>query len=93
VRLNQSHPSQVTLSWYGDSVGHYEGDMLVVDTVGGLKLQFTVEDNGVFTMPWSATMTYRRALGQWPEFVCAENIREHYNNKHSDVTRADKPDF
>lgn len=34
VRLNQSHPAQVTPSWYGDSVGHYEGDALVVDTVG-----------------------------------------------------------
>src|SRR6266576_3676477 len=34
VRLNQSHPAKVTPSWYGDSVGHYEGDTLVVDTVG-----------------------------------------------------------
>jgi hypothetical protein len=37
VRLNQAHPSQVTPSWYGDSVGHYEGDALVVDTVGVKK--------------------------------------------------------
>jgi hypothetical protein len=34
VRLNQPHPAQVTPSWYGDSVGHYEGDTLVVDTIG-----------------------------------------------------------
>jgi hypothetical protein len=34
VRMNQSHPARVTPSWYGDSVGHYEGDTLVVDTVG-----------------------------------------------------------
>ena len=34
VRLNQSHPAQVTPSWYGDSIGHYEGDTLVIDTVG-----------------------------------------------------------
>ena len=34
VRLNDSHPVQLTPSWYGDSVGHYEGDTLVVDTVG-----------------------------------------------------------
>jgi hypothetical protein len=34
VRMNQSHPVQVTPSWYGDSVGHYEGDALVIDTVG-----------------------------------------------------------
>jgi hypothetical protein len=32
VRLNEPHPAQVTPSWYGDSVGHYEGDMLVIDT-------------------------------------------------------------
>jgi hypothetical protein len=158
VRLNQSHPKQLIPSWYGDSVGHYEGDVLVVDTIGirsgrpygmadiygtpyterlhvveryrlvdhetavaahektrkeniyipfndsglfvdpnhkgkGLQLEFTVEDDGVFTMPWSATMTYRRAAGQWPEFVCAENIQEYYYKKESDVPRADKPDF
>jgi hypothetical protein len=34
VRLNQPHPANVTPSWYGDSVGHYEGDTLVVDTIG-----------------------------------------------------------
>jgi hypothetical protein len=34
VRMNAAHPARVTPSWYGDSVGHYEGDTLVVDTVG-----------------------------------------------------------
>jgi hypothetical protein len=34
VRMNEPHPVQVTPSWYGDSVGHYEGDTLVIDTVG-----------------------------------------------------------
>src|SRR5215470_10471071 len=34
VRMNQSHPAKVTPTWYGDSVGHYEGDTLVIDTVG-----------------------------------------------------------
>ena len=34
VRMNQTHPAHVTPTWYGDSVGHYEGDTLVVDTVG-----------------------------------------------------------
>src|ERR1700722_3194499 len=34
VRMNAPHPAQVTPSWYGDSVGHYEGDALVIDTVG-----------------------------------------------------------
>jgi hypothetical protein len=157
VRLNGSHPAQVTPSWYGDSVGHYDGDTLVIDTVGiktgrpfamvdvygtpyteslhvveryrlidyeaateaqqrnlreniplpfndsglfvdptekgkALQLEFTVEDEGVFTMPWSATMTYRRALGQWPEFACAENT-QWYSGKNAAVPTADKPDF
>ena len=34
VRMNAQHPAKLTPSWYGDSVGHYEGDTLVVDTVG-----------------------------------------------------------
>jgi hypothetical protein len=34
VRLNGQHPNPVVPSWRGDSVGHYEGDTLVVDTVG-----------------------------------------------------------
>jgi hypothetical protein len=34
VRMNDSHPTEVMPSWYGDSVGHYEGDTLVIDTVG-----------------------------------------------------------
>lgn len=34
VRLNSRHPDHVTPGWYGDSIGHYEGDTLVIDTVG-----------------------------------------------------------
>jgi hypothetical protein len=34
VRMNQPHPARITPSWYGDSVGDYEGDTLVIDTVG-----------------------------------------------------------
>ena len=34
ARLNQPHPAKVTPSLHGDSVGHYEGDTLVIDTVG-----------------------------------------------------------
>ncbi len=33
VRLNAQHPPAPTPSWYGDSVGRYEGDTLVIDTV------------------------------------------------------------
>ena len=153
IRLNESHPAKPKPSWYGDSVAHYEGDTLVIDTVGTkadrpfamidlygtpyteklhvveryrlvdyeeakeglerdakenqhppvgidrnyrgkhLQLYFTVEDEGVFTMPWSATITYGRGSNDWPEIVCAENTHEYYNNKESDVPRADTPDF
>ena len=158
VRMNQPHPARVTASWYGDSVGHYEGDTLVIDTVGvkadrpfamvdmygtpftealhvveryrlldyeatmeseqrgqrnlrrlqgsdpgftrnpnykgkGLQLQFTVEDPGVFTMPWSAGITYRRPLGGWPEMVCAETTHGHFSGEHHAVPTASKPDF
>jgi hypothetical protein len=153
VRLNQPHPAKVTPSWYGDSVARYEGDTLVIDTVGTktnrpfamidlygtpfteklhvveryrlldyedakeglerdakenqrpavgidrnyrgkhLQIHFTVEDEGVFTTPWSATITYGRGSTEWPEIVCAENTHEYYNNKDSEVPTAEKPDF
>jgi hypothetical protein len=153
VRLNQPHLSPLIPSWYGDSVGHYEGDTLVVDTVGVktdrayamldlfgtpytdklhvveryrlrdyddvkdalernrkenwlfggdvfsqhrgkfLQLHVTIEDEGVFTTPWTATLTYVPGPDQIPESVCAENRHEYYNNKDADVPQADKPDF
>lgn len=34
VRLNSRHPGHLTPTWYGDSIGHYEGGTLVIDTVG-----------------------------------------------------------
>jgi hypothetical protein len=34
VYLDVPHSAKVTPSWYGESVGHYEGDALVVDTIG-----------------------------------------------------------
>jgi hypothetical protein len=53
----------------------------------GLQLEFVVEDQGVFTTPWSATVTYRRPLiTEWPEIDCAENPR-------AAVLHADRPDF
>src|SRR2546423_9136961 len=34
VWLNQTHSDHPKPSWFGESIGHYEGDTLVVDTVG-----------------------------------------------------------
>jgi hypothetical protein len=159
VRMNQPHPANVLPSAHGDSVGHYEGDALVIDTIGvkvgpytmidrlgtpytealhvveryrlidyeaavaaqergfkewnnvlayevdpdykgkGLQLEFTVEDAGVFTMPWKGLITYRRALRPfWDERICAENIthyegRNYYSDKNAKPPEAAKPDF
>jgi hypothetical protein len=34
IYLNVPHTKNPAPSWYGESVGHYEGDTLVVDTIG-----------------------------------------------------------
>lgn len=153
VRMNATHPAQVTPSWYGDSVGHYEGDTLVIDTVGikngpfamldmygtphspalhvveryrlldldqakdaiarnekenfrvgqdsfdpkyggkVLQLVFTVEDPGVFTTPWTSSITYRRSFDGWTDLICAENTQQPSAGEQAAVPHADKPDF
>ena len=37
IHLNRKHGSRDDHSWWGNSVGHYEGDMLIVDTIGTKK--------------------------------------------------------
>jgi hypothetical protein len=157
VRMNQTHPANVTPSWYGDSIGHYEGDTLVIDTVGvksgpfsmldmygtpytealhvveryrlldydaakpgidrdakinqryprglnaidfdpdykgkHLQVEITVEDDGVFTTPWSATVTYGRPIGEWAEHVCAENPNKYGTEPETKAPTASTPDF
>ena len=34
VRMNSAHPANVKPSFYGDAIGRYEGDSLVIDTIG-----------------------------------------------------------
>ena len=34
IYLDQPHSRGLSPTWYGESVGHYEGDTLVVDTIG-----------------------------------------------------------
>jgi hypothetical protein len=44
VRLNARHPANVTPTWHGDSIGHYEGDTLVIDTIGVKVGPFSLVD-------------------------------------------------
>lgn len=44
IRLNSKHPEHVTPSWYGDSVGHFEGDTLIVDTAGIKRGKYSMLD-------------------------------------------------
>ena len=50
-----------------------------------MQLHVTIEDEGVFTTPWTATLTYALGGDRVAENVCAENPFEYYNNRESDV--------
>jgi len=153
VRLNEPHPAHVTPSWHGDAVGHYEGDTLVIDTVGiktdrpypmidlfgtpyterlhvieryqmldreavkdvleraakenwrpagpvsptyddkFLLVHFTIEDEGAFTTPWTASVIYVRDRLEWPEVSCAENPFGFHSDNEIGIPHADKADF
>src|SRR5579871_3851700 len=54
IRLNSAHPRELTPVPMGDSVGHYEGDTLVIDTVGIKREPYTVADR--FGTPQSDAM-------------------------------------
>jgi hypothetical protein len=107
VYLNVPHSKTSGHSWYGESVGHFEGaDTLVVDTIGqndktqvdrfgtphsdrihvieryrlspdrkAMEVQFTVDDPGAFTTPWSARVRFKTSALEWDEQICAENNR------------------
>jgi hypothetical protein len=34
IHLTDKHSPNVKVSWFGESIGHYEGDSLVIDTIG-----------------------------------------------------------
>jgi hypothetical protein len=60
--MNHPHPAQPTPSWYGDSVGHYEGDTLVIDTVGTIaKRPFAMVD--LYGTPSLRPCTWWNATG------------------------------
>jgi hypothetical protein len=55
-----------------------------------LRVDFSIEDAGTFTTPWTATMVYLRDRLEWPEIACAENV---FGFHHADVPHAEKADF
>ena len=54
IRINAAHPAKLAPSPMGDSVGHWEGDTLVIDTVGVKVDDFTSVDR--FGTPFSDQM-------------------------------------
>jgi hypothetical protein len=58
-----------------------------------LQLDLTVEDEGAFTTPWTASVIYVRDHLEWPEIVCAENPVGFHADKEIGVPHADKADF
>src|SRR5579863_173340 len=93
----RTHPPSNIRQWYGDSIGHCEGDTLVVDTTnftdqtpfpGAQNLhvierltrvdkdtilyQFTVEDPGMWTKPWSGEEPLSKVDGLMYEYACNE---------------------
>jgi hypothetical protein len=78
VRLNGQHPDNVTPSWRGDSIGHYEGDTLVVDTVGVKAIPEPVLD--MYGSPFSeglhVTERYRLVDYETAKAAQQGNIRD-----------------
>ena len=60
-------------------------------TKQSLQVEITVDDPEMFNTPCRGLVTYRHVLGEWPEAVCVENIREVGWVRHP--TQAEKPDF
>jgi hypothetical protein len=99
----RSHPKELTPSYYGHSIGWWEGDTLVVDSVGfnesfwwdrrglphtnqmhfmerftrtdaqTMRYEFTVDDPGAYTAPFSGTLSIRASNGtELFEYICQQ---------------------
>jgi hypothetical protein len=99
----RSHPKDLTPSYYGHSIGWWEGDTLVVDSVGfnesfwwdrrglphteqlhfverftrtdsqNMRYEFTVDDPGAYTKPYSGTLNIRASSGtELFEYICQQ---------------------
>jgi hypothetical protein len=54
VRMDVPHSAHPTPTWQGESVGHYEGDTLVIDTIGQRVGPLSMVDN--FGTPFGTTL-------------------------------------
>jgi len=99
VRMNAQHPKNLKPSWYGDSVGHYEGDTLVVDTVAQKSGPFAMVD--LYGTPYTKDMHIieRYRLLDYADakdgldrdtkenqHAGNDNINRNYRGKHLQVT-------
>jgi hypothetical protein len=105
IDMNASaHPKDLAPSDYGHSIGRWDGDTLVVDSIGfnekfwidrqgtphtdrlhlverftrsdfnTLKYEFTIDDPGAYTAPWTSGILLRWSPGQELfEYVCQDN--------------------
>jgi hypothetical protein len=80
VHLNEPHPAQTKSSWYGHSVGHYEGDALVVDTVGIKVGPFSMVDwfGTPFTQALHVVERYRLIDYEAAKEAIARDAKEHF---------------
>lgn len=98
----REHPADLKPTYHGHSIGHWEGDTLVVDTVGfnekmwfddlgsphttklhmterftrvsleRLRYEFTIDDPGAYTAPWSSGFYMTWGEGESFQFVCQD---------------------
>jgi hypothetical protein len=53
----------------------------------------TVEDPDTFNGPLTLKQTWRRNETEMREWVCAEDVADHFNQNLHPMPQADKPDF
>jgi hypothetical protein len=82
ISLNRPHSAHVASSWYGESVGHFEGDTLVVGTIG-LAANPQVGSMGFFGTPHTDALHLierYRFLADGEKSVAASLDRSRFQN-------------